>query len=238
MCPETTKRSISRDRSLFMSDSFDEKELALRKELSKRTLSMPSRDARDEGLDTDPEPIKKIGSEISHLIHEERLEEARERLEREIQNYPDEPGLLNLQFALNMMLRPFESYDKAKESTAKALELAVNRKSSYFVRVAINNMALVAQKEGHEEFSKAMYLAAHFIDNMAIPPMANIAGWYSRKGELEKSQKWIEKIIELYPEWYENEEIRTFLLKDEMLRNLRSYAPFKEKILNVINKKR
>ncbi|UCC81157.1 MAG: hypothetical protein JSW64_07315 [Candidatus Zixiibacteriota bacterium] len=221
-----------------MSDSIDERELALRKELSKRTLSMPSRDARDEGLDTDPEHIKKIGSEISHLIHEEKLEEARERLEREIESYPEEPGLLNLQFALNMMLRPFGSYDKAIESTGRALELAVRRNSSYFVRVAINNMALVAQKEGHEEFSKAMYLAAHFIDNMAIPPMANIAGWYSRKGELEKSQKWIEKIIELYPNWHENEEIKTFLLKDEMLRNLRSYAPFKEKVLKKIRKKK
>ena len=83
-----------------------------------------------------------------------------------------------------------------------------------------------------------MYLAAHFIDNMAIPPIANIAGWYSRKGELEKSQKWIEKIIELYPDWHENEEITTFLLKDEMLRNLRSYEPFKEKVLKVLKGKK
>ncbi len=238
MCPELIKRDISKDKAVFMSDSIDERELALRKELSKRTLSMPPRDARDEGMDTDPEHIKKIGSDISHLIREERLEEARERLESEIKKYPDEPGLLNLQFALNMMLKPFGSYDKAKESTAKALELAVNRNSSYFARVAINNMALVAQKEGHDEFSKAMYLAAHFIDNKAITPMANIAGWYSRKGELEKSQKWIEKIIEIYPDWHENEEIKTFLLKDEMLRNLRSYRPFKERVLKVINRKR
>jgi len=219
-------------------DPIDKKERALRKELSKRTLSMPSRSPRDEQIDTDPEDIKRVGSEISRLIHEERLEEAKERLEKEIEKHPDEPGLLNLQFALNMMLKPFGNYDKAKESTGKAMELAIERDSSYFVRVAINNMALVAQKEGHEEFSKAMYLAAHFIDNMAIPPIANIAGWYSRKGELEKSQKWIEKIIELYPDWHENEEITTFLLKDEMLRNLRSHEPFKEKVLKAINGKK
>ncbi|UCE65223.1 MAG: hypothetical protein JSU85_10120 [Candidatus Zixiibacteriota bacterium] len=220
-----------------MPDPIDEKERALRKELSERTLSMPSLSPRDEKINADPEDISRVGSEISRLIHEERLEEARERLEKEIEQHPDEPGLLNLQFALNMMLKPFGDYNKAKESTGKAMELAIERKSSYFVRVAINNMALVAQKEGHEEFSKTMYLAAHFIDNTAIPPIANIAGWYSRKGELEKSQKWIEKIIELYPDWCENEEITTFLLKDEMLRNLRSYQPFKKKVLKVIKKK-
>jgi tetratricopeptide (TPR) repeat protein len=221
-----------------MADPIDEKERRLRKELSKRTLSMPSRSPRDDQRDTDSEDIRKIGSEVSRLIQEERQEEAKERLEKEIKRYPNEPGLLNLQFALDMMLKPLGSYDKAKESTAKAMELAIERDSPYFVRVAINNMALVAQKEGHEEFSKAMYLAAHFIDNMAIPPIANIAGWYSRKGELEKSQRWIEKIIELYPGWQENEEITTFLLKDEMLRNLRSYEPFKEKVLKVIKGKK
>ncbi len=221
-----------------MPDPIDEKERALRKELSKRTLSMPPLSTRDEQKDADPEDISRIGRDISRLIHEERLEDAKERLEMEIKKYPDEPGLLNLQFALNMMLKPSGSYDKAKDSTGKAMELAIERKSSYFVRVAINNMALVAQKEGHEEFSKTMYLAAHFIDNMAIPPIANIAGWYSRKGELEKSQKWIEKIIELYPDWHENEEITTFLLKDEMLRNLRSYEPFKEKVLKVLKGKK
>jgi len=221
-----------------MADPVNEKELALRKELSKRTLSMPSRSPRDEQTDTDSEDIKKVGSEISLLIQEERLEEAKERLGKEIKKYPDEPGLLNLQFALDMMLKPLGSYDKAKESTGKAMELAIERNSLYFVRVAINNMALVAHKEGHEEYSRAMYLAAHFIDDMAIPPIANIAGWYSRKGDLEKSQKWIEKIIELYPDWHENEEITTFLLKDEMLRNLRSYEPFKDKVLKTIKEKK
>ena len=73
---------------------------------------------------------------------------------------------------------------------------------------------------------------------MAIPPIANIAGWYSRKGDLEKSQRWIERIIELYPDWYENEEIKTFLLKDEMLRNLRSYEPFNQKVLKVLKEKK
>ena len=139
-----------------MADPIDEKERALRKELSKRTLSMPSRSPRDEKADTDSEDVKKVGGEISRLIQEERLEEAKERLEKEIKKYPDEPGLLNLHFALNMMLKPFGNYDSAKESTAKAMELAVERNSSYFIRVAINNMALVAQKEGHEEFSKVM----------------------------------------------------------------------------------
>jgi tetratricopeptide (TPR) repeat protein len=236
LCPEREKGDILKDRFPTMSDFIDERELALRKELSKRTLSMPSRDARDEQLDTDPEDIKKIGSEISHLIHEERLEEAKEQLEEALENHPEEPGLLNLQFALNMMLKPFGSYDEAKKSTGKAMELAVKRGSAYFTRVALNNMALAAQKEGHEEFSKAMYLAAHFIDNMAIPPMANMAGWYSRRGELEESMSWIEKLIELYPDWHKNDEITTFLLKDEMLKNLRSYGPFNKKVLNEIKR--
>ena len=65
-----------------MSDSPDERELALRRELSKRTISMPSRSSRDEQMDTDPEHIKRIGAEISGLIHDERLEEAGERLAR------------------------------------------------------------------------------------------------------------------------------------------------------------
>jgi tetratricopeptide (TPR) repeat protein len=217
-----------------MSEHIDERELAFRRELSKRTLSMPSRTARDEERDTDPETIKKIGTLISRLIKEERLEEAREKLDAVLSEYPDEPGLLNLEFALNMILKPFGSYDQARKSTGKAMELAVARGSAYFARVAINNMGLVAQKEGHEEFSLAMYLAAHFIDNMAIPPIANIAGWYSRKGKLDKAQMWIDKLLELYPDWRANREIVTFLEKDEMLGNLRLYEPFKKKVLDKI----
>jgi tetratricopeptide (TPR) repeat protein len=238
ICPETEKSNIHTRRARFMSDPLDDRELALRRELSKRTISMPSRTPRDEQMDTDPEHIKSLGCEICNLIKEERLEEARERLDKAIQDYPDEPGLLNLEFALSMMLKPFGSYDKAKETTGKAIELAVGRDNSYFVRVALNNMALVAQKEGHEEFSKAMYLAAHYIDNKAIPPMANIAGWYSRKGELENSQSWIDKLLDLYPDWHENEEITTFLEKDEMLRNLRTHEPFKKKVLSKIERKK
>ena len=216
-----------------MSEHVDDRELALRRELSRRTLSMPPRTARDDQRDTDPEVIKRIGAEISLLIQEERLEGARERLDQELARYPD---LLNLEFALNMILKPFGGYDKARESTGRAMELAVERGSAYFARVAINNMGLVAQKEGHEEFSLAMYLAAHFIDDMAIPPIANIAGWYSRKGELVKAQEWIDKLLGLYPDWCEHEEITTFLQKDEMLRNLRSYEPFIKRVLDEIKK--
>ena len=235
ICPDTRREVFSRERAMRVSDHIDERERALRKELSRRTLSMPSRNARDEDLDTDPEHIKEIGSEISYLIREERLEEAGERLDSAIEQYPNEPGLLNLQFALNMMLRPSGSYDKAKESTRRAMELGIERGSTYFARVALNNMGLAAQKEGHEEFSLAMYLAAHFIDQAAVLPIADIAGWYSRKGELEKSQKWIEKLLKISPDWNQNEEIKTFLLKDEMLRNLRTYAPFREKVLKRID---
>ena len=221
-----------------MSEHIDEKELAFRRELSRRTLSMPSRTDRDDQRDTDPAVIKRIGGEISRLIQEEQLEEARERLDREVADHPDEPGLLNLEFALNMILKPFGGYEKARESTGRAMELAVERGSAYFVRVAINNMGLVAQKEGHEEFSLAMYLAAHFIDGMAIPPIANIAGWYSRKGELAKAQQWIDKLLEFYPDWCSHDEITTFLEKDEMLGNLRSYEPFIRSVLDEIKKHR
>jgi len=219
-----------------MIDPINEKERALRRELSKRTISMPSLDNRDDKSRNDPEHIRKIGIEISALIQDEKLEKAQERLAIETEKYPDEPGLLNLQFALDMMLKPFGNYEKAKESTGKAMELAIEKNSPYFARVAINNMALDAQKEGHAEFSKAMYLAAHFIDKAAIPPIANIAGWYSRQGELENAQKWIDKLLSLNPKWPENDEITTFLTKDEMLGNLRTFEPFINKVLSQIKK--
>lgn|GEM_PF-1624899 len=215
-------------------DPPGERERALRIELSKRTISIPSRTERDERIDRDSPEIREIGGAINTLIREERLEEARARLDEALVQYPDEPGLLNLRVVLDIMDKPFGDYRQARKNCETALETAVNKDNVFYTCHILNNMALIAHKEGHEEFSKAMYLAAHFIDRTAFPPLINLAAWNSRKSQLEEAMEWIDRILETFPDWRENEEIVTFFRKDESLANLRSYGPFKMKVLSKI----
>jgi len=216
-------------------DPLSERERALRIELSKRTISVPSRSERDEQIDRDSEHIREIGGAINTLIREERLEEAGRRLDEAISRHPDEPGLLNLRVVLDVIDKSFGNYQKARESCIAALESATDRDNVYYTSHILNNMALIAQKEGHDEYSKAMYLAAHFIDREAFPPLINLAAWNSRKGNLQEAMAWIERIHATFPDWRDNEEITSFFIKDESLSNLRNYGPFKETVLSVIH---
>ncbi len=215
-------------------DPPSERERALRIELSKRTISVPSRTARDEDIDRDSDEIREIGGAINGLIREERLEEARARLDEALSQYPDEPGLLNLRVVLDVIDKPFGSYQQARESCIAALETAVNKDNIFYTSHILNNMALIAHKEGHDEFSKAMYLAAHFIDRTAFPPLINLAAWNSRKGNLPEAMEWVDRILETFSDWQNNDEITTFFIKDESLSNLRQYEPFKKTVLSAI----
>ena len=210
------------------------KELALRKELSKRTVNMISRNSDGQAVAGDPPQVEALGQKISSLISDERLEEARDMLGDSLKKYPQEMGLLSLQMILDVLLKEFGSYEKAKKVGSKIIEIATEKKNTYYAMVAINNLALIAHNEGHDEYSKAMYMAAHLIDGTALGPMRNVAGWYSRRGKLEESLRWIEKIIDSFPEWQSREDITTFLKKDESLANLREYEPFKMKVLSFI----
>ncbi|OQX92822.1 MAG: hypothetical protein B6D58_00900 [candidate division Zixibacteria bacterium 4484_95] len=216
------------------SDVLDERVRALRVELAQRTIDIQLSDQKERKEAKDSPYAEKVGKEISKLINEERLEEARKRLEEELDKHPKELMFLNLQMALDMLDKPFGSYEKAKKFGSILMEIAVEKNNAYYTMVAIGNMGLIAHNEGHDEFSKAMYLVAHFIDKKEIFPMCNLAGWYARRGELEEAQKWIDKILNNYPDWLERDDIVTFLKKDESLSNLREYAPYKEKVLSKI----
>lgn len=216
-------------------DPAGERERALRVELSKRTISVPSRTERDETIDRDSDEIRRTGGRINALIREERLAEAREALSKALEDFPDEPGLLNLKVVLDVIDKPFGNYERARESCIAALEASVNRDNVYYTSHILNNMALIAHKEGHDEFSKAMYLGAHFIDRSAFPPLINLAAWNSRKNRLKEAMEWVDRILETFPDWAENEEISTFFVKDESLANLRSFPQFKERILSKLN---
>jgi hypothetical protein len=176
-----------------------------------------------------------MGSAISDLIYNEELENARELLGRELQKYPEELHFLNLQMTLDMIDKPFGSYDNAKEAGNKLFELAVMKNDEYFTWVAINNMGIIVRNEGNDDLAKFLFFTAHFINRQALAPMQNLANWYSRKALLEESQSWVELIIKEYPEWKEIEDLVTYFQYEEALQNLRNYEPFKKKVLSQIN---
>lgn len=208
----------------------DERERLLRVELAKRTVNVHVTKQDNPEDDKNIDDIHRAGKEISRLIQEERLEQARERLAGELKKYPDELSFLNLQMALDILDRPDGGYSEAKKAGNDLIEHAIEQKSSYYIMAAITNLGLIAHNEGHDHFSKAMYLTAHHLDNNAVTPMRNLAGWYSRRGNLESAQKWIDKIIDVRPDWIEDDGIVTFLKMDESLHNLRDYEPFKQAV--------
>ncbi|MCD6160826.1 MAG: hypothetical protein J7K40_00240 [candidate division Zixibacteria bacterium] len=213
------------------SEKISERERKLRVELQKRTVGMYS-DGVDERIDANDSPeVVAIGKEVSRLIDEEHLEEAREQLKKELAKKPNELGLLNLQIILDCLEKPFGSYDQAKKTVGRLMKIAVENDNSYYTSVALNNIGFIANKEGLDEFSRVMYLAAHFIDKEALSTIYNLAGWYARKNMLEEAQKWVDLILEISPDWQNDEKIVTFFRKRESLENLRSYGPFKTKIL-------
>jgi tetratricopeptide (TPR) repeat protein len=212
-----------------------EKERNLRKELAKRTVDMHS-SSRNERLSAEKSPeILKIGREISHLINEELLEEARQRLRVELEKHPDELMLLNFQMILDGLDKPSGDYKDAKKAGIKLIEKAAEQKNSYYIMAAINNLGLIAHNEGQDEFSLAMYLAAYAIDNNAFSVLCNLAGWYSRRNIIDKARYWVDRIIELNPRWKDDEEIKTFFAKNESLNNLRKDEAFRRDILSPID---
>jgi len=212
-----------------------EKERNLRKELAKRTVDMHS-SSRNERLSAEKSPeILKIGREISHLINEELLEEARQRLKVELEKHPDELMLLNFQMILDGLDKPSGDYKDAKKAGIELIEKAAQQKNSYYIMAAINNLGLIAHNEGQDEFSLAMYLAAYAIDSNAFSVLCNLAGWYSRRNNLEQARYWVDRIIELNPGWKDDEEIKTFFVKNESLNNLRKDEAFKRDILSRID---
>ena len=214
---------------------INERERLLRVELAKRTVYAHRDDDDERRLADDSPEVLSIGKKIADLIEEERLEEAREQLQQELKKYPDEMMFLNIQVILDGLDKPFGNYDSAKKYCSLLMECAVKKDNIYYTWVALNNMALIANNEGHDEYSKAMYLAAHFLDRKAIGPLINIAGWNARRNNLEEAQKWIELILEIHPEWPENDELVTAFKKEESLHNLRSYEPFIKKVLTHIS---
>jgi len=218
-------------------EKLDNKMRALRKELSQRTINMHLSEPQERSLADDTAIIIDIGKKISKLIDDERLESAREQLRIALAQYPDELMFLNLQMILDGLDKPFGNYNSAKIAGSNLIEVAVEKYNTYYTMAAIVNLGLIAHNEGHDDFSKAMYLAAHFIDRKAITPMRNLAGWYSRRGFVEKAQMWIRRIIEAYPDWLDREELVTIFLKDESLGNLRKHEPFKKEVLAIIKGK-
>ena len=215
---------------------LNERERLFRVELAKRTIDAHRDDDNERKLAEDSPEVLSIGKQIASLIDEERLEEARERLQQELEKRPNEMMLLNVQVILDVLDKPFGDYNSAKKYCSLLMECAVKKNNIYYTWVALNNMALIAHNEGHDDFSKLMYLAAHFFDKKAFTPLINLAGWNARRNNFEEAQKWIELILETYQDWLKNEEIVTAFKKDECLHNLRNYEPFKIKVLAEIAK--
>jgi len=217
-------------------DKISDRELALRKELAKRTVDMHSSN-RVERVSAERSPeIIEIGREISRLINEEMLEQARERLQSELRKHPDELMFLNFQMILDGLDKPYGNYNHAKIAGAKLIEKALEQDNAYYAMAAINNLGLIAHNEGHDEFSLAMYLMAHFIDRKAFSVLCNLTGWYSRRGKYEQAMQWVNKIIENNPDWQSDEEITAFFTSNESLHNLRQYGFFKQNVLSKIGK--
>ena len=216
---------------------ISEKERLLRVELAHRTVDMHSNSEKERRDSGDSPELIEIGREISKLISEEHLEQARDRLKKELAERPEELMLINFQMILEVLYGQPGNRKRQMEIGARLMELAVEKNNTYYVMTAIGNMGLVAHNEGYDEFSKVMYLAAHFLDKKAQFVLCNLAGWYARRGKLEQAQQWIDKIIDVDPEWQQDDETVAFFLKDESLYNLRGYEPFKQKVLSKIVKK-
>jgi tetratricopeptide (TPR) repeat protein len=218
-------------------EKIDDKMRALRKELSRRTVNLHLSEAQERSKADDSVDIIDIGKKISKLIDDELLEDARGQLQAALGEHPDELMFLNLQMILDGLDKPFGNYNSAKKAGSNLIETAVEKNNTYYTMAAIVNLGLIAHNEGHDDFSKAMYLAAHFIDSKAITPMRNLAGWYSRRGFVEKAMTWVKRIIATHPDWLDREELTTVFLKDESLGNLRKYEPFRKEVLAKIEGK-
>jgi tetratricopeptide (TPR) repeat protein len=212
-------------------EDISERERILRKELADRTIDMHS-SSRNERVAAERDPrILEVGREISRLINDEKLEQARHRLAEELALHPDELMFLNFQMILDGLDKPKGDYSQAKKAGLELIEKAVDQDNSYYIMAAINNFGLIAHNEGHDEFSLAMYLIAYHFDNKTLSVLCNLAGWYSRRNRLDQAMTWVNRIIDNNPNWTQDEEIVTFFKKNESLHNLRQDENFKKRIL-------
>lgn len=220
--------------AMISDDHLDEKERALRIELGKRTVRAEARDNRDYEVAEDSEYARQTGDQISSLMRQERLAEARTQLAKELSLTPDELRFLNLQTLLDIYDRPDGDFRSAKTYAGLTMEIAVRKHNPHYVQAALAHMGIIAQLEGHSHYSLMMHLAAHFIDRNHIVPMQNLAGWFATHGQLAEAQAWVEQLIHIYPDWHQREDMVDFFKKDESIHNLRSYEPFINNILEKI----
>lgn len=216
---------------MSLSTNPDDRERALRIELGERTVDADARPEDTYQNAGDSPYVRKVGDEISKLMREGYLEEARTRLVEELAKAPDELRFLNLQTLLEIYDRTFNDFEAARKYACLTLEKAIEKDNGHYIRTSLIHTGIIAQYEGHSQYSLAMYLAAHFINKKAIVPMQNLAGWYARREKLENAQDWINQIINAFPDWLDNAEIKNFFIKDESLRNLRTYKPFVDNVL-------
>ena len=226
------KHSISKKR--------EERILALGNELGDRTLKILFGGTNIDIKQIKPEIIEEI-RRINGLIKEERFEKAKEKIKKAIKKHPNDPHLLNLQMLSEFSFKAIDSentdYTKIREMGCRILESAVNNNLKLQIVFSLNNLGVIANFEGLSEYSKALYLAAHYIDKDSYLPLLNLVAWSSRKNLLDEAMEWVYKIIDKYPNWSENEEITTFFKKDIAIHNLRRHQPFIDKIIKKIKRK-
>ena len=230
---------VAMDKTIKMKE-IDERILALRKELGDRILKIMFGGTNIDIKQIKPEIIEKI-RRINGFIKEEKFEKAKEEIKKAIKKHPNDPDILNLQMLLEFSFRTIDSentdYTKIREIGCRILESAVNDNLKHQIVFSLNNLGVIANFEGLSEYSKALYLAAHYIDKDSYLPLLNLVAWSSRKNLLDEAMEWVYKIIDKYPDWLENKEIRIFFANDESLHKLRSYDIFKNEVLNKIKKK-
>ncbi|MCP3681847.1 MAG: hypothetical protein GY861_04080 [bacterium] len=209
-----------------------------RVELAKRTVRLDTRTSEENVRAMDNPQISKLGLEIDILIEHGKYQEARQKCEEALKKHPSEPILTNLQVVIEFLDKNKNNYNDAKRYSLQTLEHAIESNNTYYISVSLCNMGLIAHNEDHDEYSKMLYLTAHVIDMKAYAPIVNLAGWCSRRGKLEEAQKWIDKIIEIYPNWIEKERLVSIFSMDESLNNLRSYKIFKDEIMYKIEEKK
>jgi len=216
------------------SNKTTNKQSALRKEFAERTVKANLTPEKMRSQAGDSDFVRDIGKKISYLLEEEQLSEARQLLEKSIKENPAELGFLNLQTIINILDHAPGNFGPAKKSGLKTAEMAAAGNNAYYMMAVLCNMGLVALYEGHDEYSKLMYLAAHFIDSNALTPMQNLLSWCSRKNLLDEAMGWVDKIVEAYPDWAANPAIAGYFKKDESLSNLRKYEQFQTKVMSKI----
>ncbi|NLI15638.1 MAG: hypothetical protein GX409_05045 [candidate division Zixibacteria bacterium] len=220
--------------TMVRDEHLDERERALRIELGKRTVCAEARADREYQVALDTEYARQMGDQISKLMREERLEEARKLLAQELSKHPRELRFLNLQTLVGLYDHPSGDFSEAQKYARLTMEIAVEKGNSHYQQTALCHMGIAAQLEGKTQYSLMMYLAAYSIDKSYIVPIQNLAGWYATQGQLEDAMLWIDRLLEISPDWQTRNDIIDYLLKDEAINNLRKHKRFVEEVSNKI----